>query len=278
MKPSRKIPAKTKSNLLESAGNKCSNPGCFNTTIEYHHIQEWAIVKSHNEKDMIAICPTCHDAAHRGELKISEKTLYEWKNINRTPSSPKRSFLYVEPGNTTKILMGSIALQQSKPGRTIVFNHSKDSHLSFTVDDDILDISTQISDHSNNTLIKVNRNHTTDFTNGQLKILSIPGRFKVSAPVNLWLLPAHALFKMRKEEPDYAQNDIVTVLDIEVVKPGHVRIEGFWNNGFDTIISTKNRLSFVGLHAPEPQSIMGDGEDSVLLYDGPMEQALFSIR
>lgn len=278
MKPSRKIPQKLKINLLEAAGNKCSNPGCFNTIIEYHHIREWAVVKSHNEHDMIAVCPACHDAAHRGELRISEKTLYEWKGINRSLSAPKRGYVYVEPSNQTKIIMGSMAFEQAKPRKTILFSHSEESHLSFTVEDDTLEISTTITDHHRNKLISVNRNHTTDFSMGRLKTLSIPGRFKVTAPVDLWLLPAHALFKIRKEEPDYAQDDIVTVLDIEVLRPGHVRIEGFWNKGFNTIVSTKERLSFIDLHSATAQSITGEGENSILVYDGPIEQALFSLR
>lgn len=70
------VPKNIKMDLIKKAGMKCANPGCSNYRVHIHHIKQWAIYQSNDEKDMIAICPVCHDVAHNGDLIIDdEKTL-----------------------------------------------------------------------------------------------------------------------------------------------------------------------------------------------------------
>ncbi len=274
MKPSRRIPPKVKSDLISEAGEKCANPGCPNTRVEFHHIQQWAVFKSHNQKDMIAICPTCHDAAHHGKLKITEKTLYEWKKIHRD-STLKRTNIFIEPGTITKIILGSLAFQQGRPGKTKILNIANDQHLTFEVEDDFLIVSTEIKNENGETLVKISNNNITSQAREPLKIEQYPGRFKITTTADTLILPAYALVKMRKNEPDYAANDIVTIIDIQTIKPGHVKVEGFWRKDNKTIIATPKSLNFIELHG-EPQQMLGEGEDSVLIFMGSINEALFN--
>lgn len=278
MKPSRKIPKKDKAALIAEAGGKCANPGCPTIRVEYHHIKEWSVVRSHNQKDMIAICPTCHDAAHHGALKITEKTLYEWKGIARE-SNKLRTNIYVEPGEASKVLLGSVAFAQKEPRKTTIFSISPEQYLEFEVKDDFLSISTQVLDKDGNPLVRVTNNNITAHATDTIKIEKPnPGRFRMTAPASLNLLPAYALVKMRLLDEGFAKDDVVTILDVNVLKPGLVKVEGFWRIGNITVVSSNEHLAFVDLHKERPSSFSGDGENSVFLYTGPIDQALFSFR
>ena len=76
-----------KTQLRREAGEKCANPGCSATRTHLHHIREWAVYRTHDGAHMIAVCPTCHDAIHHGQLPISDETLYAWKRIPRDEAS-----------------------------------------------------------------------------------------------------------------------------------------------------------------------------------------------
>ena len=118
----RKIKPALKRLLIERAGGKCANPGCSNWRVHIHHIKHWAVYKTHSATDMIAVCPSCHDAAHHGRLKISDELLYEWKAIVRA-GTPDTAHLYVEPSAQLKILTGSIAIATAND-QAVVFELS----------------------------------------------------------------------------------------------------------------------------------------------------------
>src|SRR6202000_2926571 len=91
------VPIEIRRRLIEEAGGKCANPGCASFRTHLHHIDEWAVYETHDGDDMIAICPTCHDAVHNGPLAIDDATLRRWKEIDRQPV--RRDLIYVEPGD-----------------------------------------------------------------------------------------------------------------------------------------------------------------------------------
>ncbi|HBO1420011.1 HNH endonuclease [Pseudomonas aeruginosa] len=277
MQPNRRVPNSIKRLLLEEAGGKCANPGCANSRVEYHHIKEWAVFKSHNQKDMIAICPVCHDAVHYGNLKITEKTLYEWKNIVRSPG-PIRSNFYIEPGVESKVILGSISFSQNSPRQTTIFSLSDEQYLKFEVKDEFLNISTQIIGRDAQPLIRITNNNITANASNQVKVeRPHPGRFRVTAPANITALPAYAIFKMRKVDKEFLKSGIATLLDIAVIKPGVVKLEGFWIKKNTTIISSGNCLSIVDLYREAPISFFGEGEKTVLVYTGPIDQAILDF-
>jgi hypothetical protein len=103
------VPEATKLALRDQAGGKCANPGCATVRTHFHHIREWAVYQSHDGENMIAVCPTCHDAIHHGAVKIDDDTLYRWKTITRTAQA-QRGRLYVEPARQAKLLLGSVCV------------------------------------------------------------------------------------------------------------------------------------------------------------------------
>jgi hypothetical protein len=112
-----KVPPDIKRQLADEAGGKCANPGCSNRVTELHHIWVWAAARKHDATHMIALCGGCHDAAHRGILRLDDATLYGWKEILReTPAT--HDHFYVEPTTNARprLLLGSIAVQGDRRG------------------------------------------------------------------------------------------------------------------------------------------------------------------
>src|SRR4051794_25788888 len=95
--PRPSVPAATKRALVREAGGKCANPGCAGARVHLHHIQAWAVYQTHDGEHMIALCPTCHDAAHGGTLRLDDDTLYRWKQLHR--SGARSGHIYVAPGD-----------------------------------------------------------------------------------------------------------------------------------------------------------------------------------
>ena len=58
------VDPKVKKRLIQEAGNKCANPGCPVRRTHTHHIRKWAVYQTNDEQEMIAVCPSCHDAIH----------------------------------------------------------------------------------------------------------------------------------------------------------------------------------------------------------------------
>jgi len=84
---------------------------------------------------------------------------------------------------------------------------------------------------------------------------------------------------MRSREPSFALNSEITLLQISVVKPGLVRVEGVWAEPDNCIVITKATLSFLRRERQQPLSLVGDGEGSVLFYapSGVVSHALFGF-
>lgn len=273
-KHDRHIPKSVKEYLIAECQEKCANPGCSNTRLQIHHIKHWAVYKTHDKQHMIALCPTCHDACHHGKLMISDENLYNWKHITRA-SNKIHSQIYVEPGSVSKLLTGSFALAPKKKQKVIVIQISETNKLEFSLDGAWLNINATISDNQGNVVLEVRHNRLTLNKDEDFSLTQIPGKITVSVPADKFYLPAYALFKMRQEEPVFASDDKVIVLDLEVIKPGHVQVQGFWENQNNTIIITKNAIYFCGLHDEQPYALAGHGEDTVIHFSGPVTSALF---
>ncbi|MCZ2108872.1 MAG: HNH endonuclease [Dehalococcoidia bacterium] len=94
------VPNQLKKRLRATAGGKCANPGCSALRTHLHHIREWAAYAAHDESQMIAVCPACHDAVHHGSLTISDDTLFRWKHLRRPASALRTLF---EPGTPLRL-------------------------------------------------------------------------------------------------------------------------------------------------------------------------------
>ena len=272
--PSRKINNALKESLINEAGGKCANPGCSNTKTEFHHIKEWAIHKSHDQKHMIALCPSCREACHHGKLKIPEDRLYLWKKINHHHDA--HGHVSVLPAENPRIVLGSMYFQSTTANESAIFNLSQKNKLSFHLKDDYLKINTVISDNNGNTIAKVTDNQVIGKTAMGVEISQIPGRFTIAVPRSKYYLPASHIVQMRRQVPDFAISESITAIDLEVIDAGLVKIRGFWNQGDNSVIATEERLSFCSPGLREPISIVGN--KSTIMFNGSLINGLFSFN
>ena len=273
----RKIKPALKRQLIDKAGGKCANPGCSNWRVHIHHIKHWAIYESHTAEDMIAICPSCHDSAHHGRLRISDALLYEWKTINRL-ATPDNAHIFVEPSKSLKLLAGTIAISTSND-QAAVFELSNSNHLKFRIlDHDILQLSARLLDGQGTEIFRVVENHVRVAKNDRIIFDYHPGRARVTLPVGDGFIPDWMMEQVRRQDPLFAADGRVVALNVQVLKPGLIRVQGCWPDGNVGVAITERALSFCALGQREPTSLVGGGEDTVLLYAGPVTKALFGFK
>ena len=126
-------------------------------------------------------------------------------------------------------------------------------------------------------VIKVLDGHVKYFVEDPLRYDRRPGRFRLTAPVDSDFLQPWALDQVRQHEPDYANQERLTVLDVEVVEPGLVRVQGIWPHDVHPVVVTQEHLMFLDRGREAPKSLAGEGADSVWFYDGPITTTLFGF-
>jgi len=269
------VPAATKRALVREAGGKCANPGCPNQITDLHHIRRWAVYRTHDAAHMIAVCPTCHAHVERGELTIDDEALYEWKQLQRNAQAD-RDYLYVEPGDTAKLLLGSIAVQGDRG--LAVFELGATNKLSFVVKDrDLLLVSLTISTREGDEVLRVVDNHVRLPAVEGVYYSRRPGRIRVTGPAEERFLPGWALYRVQLVEPGYAADQSLTLLELEVLEPGLVRVQGIWTEGPRAVVITGDAFHHVTGSRRRPLTIKGEGADSGLVYTGPITTALFGV-
>lgn len=267
----------TKRALRAEAGGKCANPGCAAKRTELHHIEPWAVYQSHEAGQMIAICPTCHDAVHNGELEITDETLHRWKAIKR-PATTTRGHVYVEPQEDAKLRLGSISV--TGPAGLRVFELSAGNSLSFSVEDeDITLLSMRITDRRGEEAARLVQNHVRVSEANGVEYQNVPGLHVVTAPKHGRYLPNWVIDRIRPFEPDFAVDERITLLRLEVLEPGVVKVEGVWLEQDHGVVITPERMHLVRMDPAMPLSLSigGADEDSGIIYTGPITSELFGF-
>jgi SEC-C motif/HNH endonuclease len=269
------VPVETRRSLVEEAGNKCANPGCVSFRTHLHHIEEWAVYESHDAEHMIAVCPTCHDAIHNGPLAVDDDTLYRWTEIERTATT--RDHLYVEPGEASKLLLGTIAVT-GRQGVT-VFDLGNPTKLSFRLaDEDVMLLDLAVATTRGDEVLRVVDGHVRRQATARVGYESVPGHIRVTAPISDEFVPVWAIQQLRLFEPEFGAQGSLPLLDLEVLEPGLVRVQGVWHAAEHVVIAiTPQQLAFLQPGLQRPLSFIGDGPESLILFDGPITAALFGI-
>jgi hypothetical protein len=273
----RSIPVATKRKLVDEAGGKCANPGCAAYQIHVHHIREWRVYQAHDPAEMIAICPNCHDAVHRGALRIDDETLYRWKGIQRKADARLRAAFHVEPGPTPKLLLGSIAA--TGDSGLVVFDLGAD-RLGFRVEDGAVQlVALIVTSLEGEELVRVIDNRVASDPVSGVRFESHPGRVLLTAPMNDRFLPWWAIQQLHNAEPGFPGIDgRLRLVDVEVLEPGLVRVQGVWAEKRKAIVITEERLHFCRQGLDLPVSLAGEGSASVLHYTGPISSAMFNVE
>lgn len=226
----RKVRPAQKNELIEEAGKKCANPGCPNWRSHIHHIKHWHVYKCHDSADMIAICPSCHDAVHHGSLAITDEMLREWKAIARL-KAPSSGPIYVEPGSKLKLLVGGIAILGNRE-QVRVFELSSANRLSLRVlDGDILQVNASLQAQDGKEILRVVENHVRVAEDSSVIFDYQPGHARITVPSTEKYVPAWVLRQMARVKSNFGADGRIVALDIVVAKPGVVKVQGCWCEG-----------------------------------------------
>ena len=273
----KRIKASVIAKIKKEAGGKCANPGCHNIRTDIHHIKEWAVYQTNDERILVAVCPSCHDAIHHGAITIDDETLLQWKSFKR-PSTPLVSHLFVEPANVVTLRTGMISITSKKSGVT-VFRLSDNHRLGFRIiGGDLFIANLVVSDLAGNVKIDITDNYIRVVDHSSITVSRIPGRVIVTSPEPSLFLTTETVNKMRIKESDYLSNGVLTLLDIKVTGPGRVTVAGCWSSQEKSVIITDKYLSLITKEMPSPLSICGESDKSFLLSDGPIDTSLFSFH
>jgi hypothetical protein len=279
------VPAKTKRQLYDEAGGKCANPGCPTRLVELHHIDEWHVYQSHDAKDMIAVCPTCHYHAHHGEMKIDELTIRSWKKAR--PNSSNTGYLYIEPGPPPRMLMGRIYWKRKDGDGAIVFQLSAGNQVSFRViPGNVLLVSLALADPAGNAIVELRENHLTHARREGVDFNSRPGRQRVTVPATDAFVSRAMIDRYQTSNPPapLVKEGRVTLIDIQVLDIGTVQVEGAWIEGDRAVIANADFLSIcrpgIGfMHLTGYGDIRGDKNLLKLPtneFDGPLNVSVLS--
>jgi hypothetical protein len=225
---------------------------------------------------MIAVCPTCHDAIHHGGLAITDETVYAWKSIARV-SGPPRAHLYVEPASATKLLLGSLAVATA--GEVAVFDLGQSNRLSFRiVDGEILLVDLEVRSLDGREAVRVKDNYVRSEPREGITFAQVPGRVQLAASNVGDFLPEWMVQVMRAHDATFGTTEVTSVAHLEVVRPGVVRVQGIWVDQDVAVIITRHSLNFLRPGLVRPISLIGEGEDSVLHWAGPIGAAMFGFK
>jgi hypothetical protein len=268
--------------LYREAGNKCANPGCPTQAVEFHHIKEWHVYKTHDEQHMIAICPTCHYYAHHSEMKIDDSTIRSWKKARRTPSNT--GYLYVEPGPPPRVLIGRIYWRRKDGDGAVVFRLSPRNRVSFRViPGNILCVTLILSDPAGNAIVQMRENHLITRREG-VTLESRPGRLRVSVPATNEFISSAMIDAYQASNPPrlLVKEERIAIFDIQVLDVGTVQVEGVWIEDDRALIVNADFLSIFMLrrgfcHISGYGEVRGDKDLSKLPtceFDGPLDDSV----
>jgi hypothetical protein len=270
----QRIPRAQKSQLVQEAGGKCANPGCSHWRTHIHHIKHWSAYRAHDSQHMIAVCPTCHDEIHRGG-GISDKTLYQWKKLVRN-ATDITGHIYVEPSTEIRVLTGSMCVTTDN-AEAIVFTLSNTNKFRFKIrgDGDIFLASCTIRDLSGAYLVRVFDNHFKIKNDRMLTVDQRPGKIRVMVCDAENYLPSWTLKIIRKSQPEFVRNNRIVVLDIEVIRPGVVRLQGVFVADDAVLAITEETVFIMRPEINGMVAFVGGGEGTEIRLSGPITRAAY---
>lgn len=271
-----KVGKKVLEQLRREAGGKCANPGCPTRRTHIHHIQEWSVYRTHDAKHMIAVCPTCHDEIHHGAIPLTDETIYRWKEILRL-GDEVRGHLYIEPAGFTKLLLGTIAI--AAPMYLAVFHLSRNNYLRFDIRDGLLFLNIRMYSYRRQEVLSVTNNHVRLAINPSIEYKAVTGHIQIMVPATEDYIPKWVVDRELLHSPTFVEDGKITVLSLEVVRPGVVRVQGVWAETEEAVVITREVISFLRPAQVEPLSFAGEGENSIWTSDvRPINEASSLFR
>jgi hypothetical protein len=86
------IPTAVRRAVMVEAGYKCAIPHCGHSDLDIHHIIPWEKCRTHDYKNLIALCPNCHRKAHKGTIDSMSLRIFKNALVNSFRFSDSLSF------------------------------------------------------------------------------------------------------------------------------------------------------------------------------------------
>jgi hypothetical protein len=243
--------------LEAEAGAKCANPGCPSSSVEIHHIREWHIYRGHDVQHMIALCPSCHAAVTNGSLTIEDETTYNWKRISRD-SAVLRGHLYVEPSERNPAIYGG-GIEFRAINDPILFDGPGIYLKVGVAGGERLVLDTVISDRDGHVIVRIDDGHITAKRDDRVLVERRPGRLRIVVPEETRIVPRWAIEQVRRQDPTYARDGQVVLLDAEVLEPNLVKVHGAWVTRQGGVIINEHAFFVVVAGQVSAQPIVGTG-------------------
>ena len=91
-KASRPIPAKIEHHVYSTTNGTCYFPGCNRKSEVLHHIDRFALSKSHDPAKIVPLCKAHHDIVHQGLIANEDLPSRYWK-IRKTPDMTNKKYI-----------------------------------------------------------------------------------------------------------------------------------------------------------------------------------------
>ncbi len=176
---------------------------------------------------------------------------------------------------TPRLVLGTLSAQGTSG--LVVFSRDPHRRLAFRINDmEIMLLEASVWSANGARLARVVDGYFEAEPGSAAVVVQRPGHFRISHPLCNDVMPDWALRQMRKFEPSFAGDGSVRLLDMEVLSPNLVRVQGVWLDETGGMIITEGGMSFV---RPERSfSVVGAGLGTVFMYVGPVDQALFAME
>jgi hypothetical protein len=128
-----------------------------------------------------------------------------------------------------------------------VFDLSPRNRLAFrVVGREIVHLNLAVSDPTGTEMLRVTDGHVEEAPGSPLVHESRPGRIRVTAPATLDYLPAEALVCFGGGNDAQIVDGRFTVVEVEVIEPGKVRVQGVWIEGPRGVVVGPHTLCISG--------------------------------
>lgn len=264
------VPASIVQSLIKEAGGKCANPGCSVTLTQLHHINEWHVHKSHDAKIMIALCATCHDHVHRGELRLTDETLYRWKRIEHSETEPHWASIAAQPRTQRlPLLLGPFAIASAVEEAGLLRLGGANWLTLRVLEGGVVQVDTEIRDAAGEQVLKVVRSQVVAARRPEVEFQGTPGRVLITVPATEDFIPSWVLLNFLRIKDSFIRSDGRAVaLDIEVTAPGQVRVEGYWLSKYHAAAITSKAVLVASYSTEGPIVLQAIGEGAPPILGG----------
>jgi hypothetical protein len=223
---------------------------------------------------MIAVCPSCHDAIHYGKLRISDEDLYTWKNLSR-PKRPDVAHVSVDPAGKLDLVLGSISLSSAN-SEQMIFSLANGSFLKIRLlDREWLQVSTRLMSTAGVEVLRVIENNVRVNRAEGVDFDFRPGMARIEVPNTVDYLPRWVIEQVRHRYTTFGANERLTALEIKVVGPGRVSLQGFWASPEGVVVAYRDGLNFCSPSRELPSTLLGEG---ALIYAGDPRLPMFAFE